>query len=77
VRIDQNNVKGITTRVPAQDYLLWRSRGDVFETMAAHLRDDVTFTGAGEPHLESRDRRSAPGTENRVTWQAECLPTDV
>src|SRR5216684_867411 len=49
VRIDENNVRGIATRVPAQDYLLWRSRGDVFEKMVAHLRDDVTFTGAGEP----------------------------
>lgn len=33
----------------ATDYLLWRSRTDLFDKTAAHVRDDVTVTGIGEP----------------------------
>lgn len=59
VRIEETSAKSTVTRVPVQDYLLWRSRGDVFEKMAAHLRDDVTFTGAGEPQQVNARRTSA------------------
>src|SRR5882762_2378577 len=49
VRIEEIGAKGPTTTVAAQDYLSWRTRSDVFEKTAAHVRDDVTITGAGEP----------------------------
>ncbi len=49
VRIQETTGKNGDSRVPAQDYLRWLNRSDVFEKSAAHLRDDVTFTGAGEP----------------------------
>jgi putative ABC transport system permease protein len=49
VRIEESGSKRTATTVPAQDYLSWRSRADVFEKTAAHLRDDVTIIGIGEP----------------------------
>jgi predicted permease len=60
VRIEEAGAKGAFTLVPAQDYLGWRSRSDVFEKTAAHLRDDVTITGAGEPQ-QVLARRTSTG----------------
>src|SRR5260370_694597 len=59
VRIEENFPKRSATAVPAQDYLTMRSRGDVFEKTEAHLRDDVTITGAGEPQQVIGWRTSA------------------
>jgi len=39
----------MTANIPARDYLSWQSRRDLFEKTVAHLRDDVTLTGIGEP----------------------------
>jgi putative ABC transport system permease protein len=58
-RIEEIGTKGPTTTVTAQDYLTWRSRSDVFEKTAAHVRDDVTITGAGEPQQVIARRASA------------------
>jgi len=58
VRIEAG-AKRLATTIPAQDYLALRSRGDVFEKTAAHLRDDVTITGAGEPQQVIGWRTSA------------------
>ncbi len=60
VRIEESSTKRVLNTVPAQDYLIWRNRGDVFETTAAHLRDDVTVTDAGEPQ-QVLARRTSPG----------------
>ncbi len=35
--------------VPVKDYQRWASRNDLFERVAAYLRDTVTLTGGGEP----------------------------
>jgi putative ABC transport system permease protein len=59
VRIEENFPKRSTTAVTAQDYLTMRSRGDVFDKTAAHVRDDVTITGAGEPQQVISRRTSA------------------
>ncbi len=59
VRIEENFPKRSATAVLAQDYLTMRSRGDVFEKAAAHVRDDVTITGAGEPQQVISRRTSA------------------
>src|SRR6202171_1883293 len=59
VRIEEAGARNAFTLVPAQDYLR-RSRGDVFEKTAAHLRDDVTITGAGEPQ-QVLARRTSTG----------------
>ncbi|HEY6391253.1 MAG TPA: ABC transporter permease, partial [Bryobacteraceae bacterium] len=59
VRIEEATAKHAAALAPAQDYLAWRSRGDAFEKTAAHLRDDVTITGAGEPQQITARRTSA------------------
>ena len=35
--------------VPVKDYQRWAGRDDIFERVAAYLRDTVTLTGDGEP----------------------------
>src|ERR1700687_2234996 len=60
VRIEETSTKRVLNTVPAQDYLTWRDRTDVFEKTAAHLRDDVTVTDAGEPQ-QVLARRTSPG----------------
>src|SRR6266481_8392317 len=59
VRIEENFPKRSATAVLAQDYLTMRSRSDVFDKTAAHVRDDVTITGAGEPQQVIARRTSA------------------
>ncbi|HEY1342954.1 MAG TPA: ABC transporter permease [Bryobacteraceae bacterium] len=49
VRIEETSTKGNRSRIPSADYQLLASRTDLFEKVAAHLRDDVTIYGAGEP----------------------------
>ena len=49
VRIEETSTKGNRSRIPTADYQLLASRTDLFEKAAAHLRDDVTIYGAGEP----------------------------
>ena len=49
VRIEETSTKGNRNRMPTADYQLLASRTDLFEKVAAHLRDDVTIYGAGEP----------------------------
>jgi len=60
VRIEESGSKRTATTVPAQEYLTWRSRADVFEKTAAHLRDDVTIIGIGEPQ-QILARRTSTG----------------
>ena len=59
VRIEENFPKRSATAVPARDYLTMLGRTDVFEKTVAHLRDDVTITGAGEPQQVIGWRTSA------------------
>ena len=49
VRIEETSTKGNRNRLPSADYELLASRTDLFELAAAHLRDDMTIYGAGEP----------------------------
>jgi putative ABC transport system permease protein len=49
VRIEESSHKRPSFGIPAQDYLGWRGRTDLFEKVAAHIRDIVTVTGGGEP----------------------------
>src|SRR5215467_9119923 len=49
VRIEETSTKGNRNRIPSADYQLLASRTDLFEKVAAHLRDDVTIYGAGAP----------------------------
>jgi predicted permease len=49
VEIEESTHESEMRRVSPRDYLSWQSRTDLFDDMAAHLRDDVTVTGIGEP----------------------------
>ena len=49
VKIEEARAKRDIRAVSAKDYLLWRSRTDLFDKTAAHVRDDVTVTSIGEP----------------------------
>src|SRR6266849_7588857 len=49
VKIEETSTKQPTVGIRAKDYLEWRSRTDVFDKTAAHVRDDVTVTGISEP----------------------------
>jgi len=49
VKIEETSTKQPTVGIRAKDYLGWRSRTDVFDKTAAHVRDDVTVTGISEP----------------------------
>ncbi|MEO8025058.1 MAG: ABC transporter permease [Bryobacteraceae bacterium] len=83
VRIVANaKARRIADRVFAQDYLAWHSRTDLFEKLAAHLRDDVTVTGLGEPRQiisrrvtpEFFSLLGAPAKLGRVLPDAENAP---
>ncbi len=58
VRIEETSTKR-AVGISAKDYLLFAGRGDLFEMTAAHLRDIVTMTGAGEPVQVTAQRVSA------------------
>jgi predicted permease len=49
VRVEERVTSGKWTGVPFKDYQRWASRNDIFERVAAYLRDTVTLTGGGEP----------------------------
>lgn len=52
VRVEEMDTRGISTGVPFKDYQRWTGRTgatDVFERVAAYVRDTVTLTGDGEP----------------------------
>jgi predicted permease len=49
VKIEETSTKLPNVGISAQEYLQWRDRGDLFEKIAAYVRDDVTATGIGEP----------------------------
>ena len=71
VRVEEALPSRGGTRVPAAHYLDWRSRGGVFDSMAAMVRDDVTITGAEWPEQVISRRVSAGlfallGVEARV-----------
>ncbi len=60
VRIEESSAKRVMNGIPVQDYLTWRTRGDLFEQSMPFLRDFVTLTGAGEPD-QVACLRTAPG----------------
>src|SRR5712692_2941104 len=49
VRIDETATKRPLSGVPAQDYLRWRDRTDLFEKTIPYVKDILTITGAGDP----------------------------
>jgi putative ABC transport system permease protein len=49
VRIEEASTRRASLGTPASDYVRWRDRRDLFETILAFRRDLVTLTGAGEP----------------------------
>ena len=57
VRVEETSTKGNRNRIPTADYQLLASRTDLFEKVAAHLRDDVTVYGPA-----SRARLSRGGS---------------
>lgn len=58
VRIEESILQRPSFGIPAQDYFAWRGRTDLFEKVAAHQRDIVTVTGAGEPEQVTIQRIS-------------------
>lgn len=48
VRVDEMATKRMVSGVPANDYLRWRERTDLFARTVPYLKDTVTITG-GEP----------------------------
>lgn len=58
VRIEESTLQRPSFGIPAQDYFAWRSRTDLFGNVAAHQRDIVTVTGAGEPEQVTIQRIS-------------------
>src|SRR5215471_497288 len=69
VRIEETSTKENRNRIPTADYQLLASRTDLFEKSAAHLRDDVTVYGAGEPSQVTA-RRVTPGLFSLLGAQA-------
>jgi putative ABC transport system permease protein len=51
IKIEEARTKADLGAIPARHYLRWLSRTDLFDKTAAHVRDDVTVTGIGEPAL--------------------------
>ena len=49
VRIEETSTRRASVGTPSSDFLRWRDRRDLFETILAFRRDLVTVTGAGEP----------------------------
>src|SRR5215467_713687 len=49
VRIESTSLKSTIPGVPAQDYLRWRDRNDLFDKTIPYMRDTVTLTGDGQP----------------------------
>jgi predicted permease len=48
-RIEETSTRSTAGRISSDDFLALSGRSDLFEKIAAHSRDDVTFYGAGEP----------------------------
>ncbi len=48
-RIEETSTRNNGGRILLDDFLVLSRRVDLFEKIAAHIRDDVTFYGAGEP----------------------------
>ena len=48
-RIEETSSRNTGARISSDDFLAFSGRADLFEKIAAHTRDDVTFYGAGEP----------------------------
>jgi len=48
-RIEETSTRNTGGRIASEDFLVLNQRTDLFEKIAAHMRDDVTFYGAGEP----------------------------
>src|SRR5690349_16570953 len=59
VRIEETSTKGTRNRIPTADFQLLAGRTDRFQLTAAHLRDEVTVYGAGEP-IQVIARRVTP-----------------
>ncbi len=59
VRIEESSAKVPMNGVPAQDYLEWRERSDLFDRTVPFIKDFVTISGAGEPDQISALRTSA------------------
>src|SRR5260370_30222507 len=49
LRIEQTNMKQAVPGTPASEYVLWGTRGDLFEKKAAYRQDVVPVTGSGAP----------------------------
>jgi predicted permease len=49
VDIEEATPQWVMSYVPADDYLLWKNRADLFETTVPYRRDTVTLTNAGIP----------------------------
>jgi putative ABC transport system permease protein len=49
MRVEERVTSGKWAGVPIKDYQRWAGRNDIFERVAAYLRDTVTLTGGGEP----------------------------
>lgn len=49
IRIDETATKRLVSGVPAQDYLRWHDRSDLFARTVPYIQDFVTLTGSGEP----------------------------
>src|SRR5438067_1167390 len=48
VRVEESSTSRALFGVPVKDYQRWDGRSDVFEKIAAYVRDTVTVTGDGE-----------------------------
>jgi len=59
VKVEEGVPKGETWNMAAPDFLLLRSRTDLFDSAAAYVRDDVTVTGTVEPAQAVLKRISA------------------
>lgn len=49
IRIEEDSTQHIMNGVPAEDYLFWRDRPDLFEGTIPFTKDFVILTGAAEP----------------------------
>jgi putative ABC transport system permease protein len=49
VQVVTTTTKNQIALVPAQDFLRWRDRRDLFDKIIPHQRDTVTLTGDGQP----------------------------
>lgn len=85
VRVAESNAKRAMDAVPAQDYLFWRGRRELFDKTVPYIKDVVTMTGASEPDQvmalrSSGDLFSLLGVHaqlGRVLVQADDNTSDV